>query len=67
MQTGGSLHALRYSPNIRNLLFSCYDILLFIFVIHYSYVVFRYSYSVFVIRYSYALFEVFFEYRFFVL
>ena len=56
-RSGGSLHALRYLPNIR------YGISLFIFLIRYSYAVFRYSYSLFVIhiRNSYALFEVFFR------
>ena len=61
---GGSVHALRYLPNIR------YGISLFIFVIRYSrkslplfitehsllVMVFRYSYLVFVFRYSCSLF-----------
>ena len=47
---GGSIHALRYLPNIR------YGISLFIFVIRYSHAVFRYSYSLFVISIRYSLF-----------
>ena len=39
-----------------------YGILLFIFVIRYSYAVFRYSHSVFVIRYSYALLVIYTRY-----